>query len=524
MSVVNGERVLPAGWAWAELGDLLQRIEAGKSFTCEPRPAEPDEWGIIKVSAMTWGQFDAAENKAVPEGREFDPAYEIRSGDVLVSRANTKAYVGAPVLVDVCRPKLLLSDKSLRLVPRDGVSKRWLVHFLRSPQARAYVEAKASGTKDAMRNLSQEALRRMPVALPPPAEQHRIVEALEEQLSRLEVALGSLKASAERSVSLRKALLEKAFAGGLLPARSGTGSARLLLQRVDAQVSAQAGKKRWSQQHTPAEEWCHDLPEGWEWRTLGSLSVLIQYGTSAKAEATPAGDAVPVIRMGNIQSGSIIMNDVKYLPVGHPDVEPTRLQDGDLLFNRTNSAELVGKSAVYRDGLGEAVFASYLIRCRLADGIDPDWVNAYVNSPDGRRYIRSVLSQQVGQANVNSAKLAMFPVPVPPLEEQAKIMDSLSEWYRLLEHSDKGRETAERRAARLRGALLRAAFGGTLTRQSPDDEPAVNFLARIAAGRALQARTKRTRKPMSKKAAVPADPAPEPTPAPALAVQQEFDL
>jgi type I restriction enzyme S subunit len=222
------------------------------------------------------------------------------------------------------------------------------------------------------------------------------------------------------------------------------------------------------------------------------------------------------------------MDSIKYLPGDHPDIDPMRLQDGDLLFNRTNSAELVGKSAVYRDVLGEAAFASYLIRCRLADGIDPDWVNTYVNSPGGRKYIRSVLSQQVGQANVNSAKLAMFPIPVPPAEEQERIMENLREWYRLLGHSDKGRESAKLRATRLRESLLRAAFAGTLTQQSPDDAPAADLLDRIAAERAAEAKPKRTRngthrRTVEASAAAPG-PAPEPTPAPALAVQQEFDL
>ncbi len=115
-----------AGWHRGTLGDVVTRIEAGKSFVCQPRPAEPDEWGVIKVSAMTWGQFQESENKAVPTDRLVDPRFEIRAGDVLVSRANTEQYVGAPVLVGQCRPRLLLSDKSLRLVPRGDVDPRWL--------------------------------------------------------------------------------------------------------------------------------------------------------------------------------------------------------------------------------------------------------------------------------------------------------------------------------------------------------------------------------------------------------------
>jgi type I restriction enzyme S subunit len=81
------------------LGDVLVDIEAGKSFAVKSRPAGADEWGIIKVSAMTWGEFKQDENKAVPQDHEIDVRYEIKSGDLLISRANTEKYVGASVLV-----------------------------------------------------------------------------------------------------------------------------------------------------------------------------------------------------------------------------------------------------------------------------------------------------------------------------------------------------------------------------------------------------------------------------------------
>jgi hypothetical protein len=126
--VGHREGVMPGGplnpgWTWGRLGDLLVDIEAGKSFACEPRRAKYDEWGVIKVSAMTWGEFREEENKAVPGGRKIDPRHEIHPGDVLVSRANTEEYVGAPVLVRSCRRGLLLSDKSLRLVSKSWVYK-----------------------------------------------------------------------------------------------------------------------------------------------------------------------------------------------------------------------------------------------------------------------------------------------------------------------------------------------------------------------------------------------------------------
>jgi len=136
------------------LSAFVERVEAGRSFGGSAPSARADEWGIVKVSAMTWGAFRPSENKAVPTVA-VDPRFEIKPGDLLVSRANTTAYVGAAVLVGETRPKLLLSDKSLRIVARPGIDPRWLLAALTSPRARTQISALATGTKDSMRNISQ---------------------------------------------------------------------------------------------------------------------------------------------------------------------------------------------------------------------------------------------------------------------------------------------------------------------------------------------------------------------------------
>ncbi len=109
------------------LGDLLLDIQAGKSPSCEERPATSDEWGVLKVSAVSWGAFKPEENKVLPQNFVVPPEYEVQTGDLLISRANTVELVGATVLVNGTRAKLMLSDKTLRLVTKDNlVSKSYL--------------------------------------------------------------------------------------------------------------------------------------------------------------------------------------------------------------------------------------------------------------------------------------------------------------------------------------------------------------------------------------------------------------
>lgn len=195
--------------------------------------------------------------------------------------------------------------------------------------------------------------------------------------------------------------------------------------------------------------------------TIGEQAEVIQYGSGAKCGPSTDEDDVPVLRMGNVRDGALVWNSLKYLPSDHRDFPKLFLEPGDLLFNRTNSAELVGKSAVF-DSDRTASFASYLIRVRLRTGVLPEWANMVINSPVGREYVASVVSQQVGQANVNGTKLKAFPLPVPPLEEQALRVSEHAVVVESRERLETALGTAIAQEGGLRRSLLAAAFSGRL--------------------------------------------------------------
>lgn len=208
------------------------------------------------------------------------------------------------------------------------------------------------------------------------------------------------------------------------------------------------------------------LPHGWTSATVASLALRIQYGSSAKTNSTT--DGIPVIRMGNIQDGKIILDDVKTLPRGHREFPDLLLEAGDVLFNRTNSPELVGKTAVFSDGKPTS-FASYLIRVRLGESCHPKWLSWYINSRSGRDWIASVVNQQVGQANVSGGKLRELEVPLPPILEQRRIVAKLEG---LLAKVDTSRERLDRIPTilkRFRQSVLAAACEGKLTQNWRDE-------------------------------------------------------
>lgn len=174
---------------------------------------------------------------------------------------------------------------------------------------------------------------------------------------------------------------------------------------------------------------------------LGSILELVQYGTSEKANR--AGEGTPVIRMNNIVDGLLDLTNLKHITLPKQEKEKLLLQDGDILFNRTNSKELVGKCAAFRV-TSDYVFASYLIRLRVdTEKALPEYVVYAVNSPIGRRQIDALSRQIIGQANVNTEELRSLQIPLPSLEVQSEIVRRVEEGRAEIARE---REAAERRA------------------------------------------------------------------------------
>jgi type I restriction enzyme S subunit len=186
------------------------------------------------------------------------------------------------------------------------------------------------------------------------------------------------------------------------------------------------------------------------------------------------------------------LDELKYFPQGWRELGDFILREGDVLFNRTNSADLVGKTAVYKSFHPRAVFASYLIRVRVNKAYySADMLSFFINSLYGRRYIASVVSQQVGQANVNGTKLSLMPIPVPPSIEQDQLVAEIERRFSIADQVERTVDHSLKQAERLRQSILKRAFEGKLVPQDPRDEPAEKLLERIKAERARQMMEKR---------------------------------
>ena len=217
-----------------------------------------------------------------------------------------------------------------------------------------------------------------------------------------------------------------------------------------------------------------EVPEGWEWCRLEDIVCELKYGTSEKSSSV---GKIAVLRMGNITNvGTIDYSNLVYSS-NDEDIKQYSLEKDDLLFNRTNSCEWVGKTAIYKEEQ-PAIYAGYLIRIRPLL-IFPDYLNTVMNSGYYRDWCYDVKTDAVNQSNINAQKLSQLMIPIPPLREQGRIVAEIDKWISLIDIVKNGKGDLQTVIKQAKNKILDLAIHGKLVPQDPNDEPAIELLKRI---------------------------------------------
>jgi type I restriction enzyme S subunit len=215
---LTGEQVkegeLPEGWKWIELREFISGIDAGKSFKCEERPPRENEVGVLKVSAVTWGEFDEEESKTVTDSNKVNQAYFVKEGDFILSRANTIELVGNSVIVRKITKNLMLSDKTLRIRFSNKLNQSFTLHFLRSQFGRKQIEKLSTGNQESMRNIGQERIKQIKIPYCDTYMQLEVVAEIESRLSVADKMEEAIAQGLQQAEALRQSILKKAFEGG----------------------------------------------------------------------------------------------------------------------------------------------------------------------------------------------------------------------------------------------------------------------------------------------------------------------
>ena len=279
---------------------------------------------------------------------------------------------------------------------------------------------------------------------------------------------------------LRQKILDLAIRGKLVPQDPNDEPASVLLERIRAEKERLIKEGKIKRSKKSASDTPHyenvpfEIPDSWEWSYVESFTYDLQYGTSEKS--SNEGD-VPVLRMGNISRiGTIDFTDLVYSS-NKDDISKYALLKNDLLFNRTNSSEWVGKTAIFKSD-SPAIYAGYLIRVRCIL-VCPDYINFALNSSYHRDWCNIVKTDAVNQSNINAQKLSQHLIPIPPYEEQLRIVTETKKWLNVIDKIVEDVSDFENVISKTKTKILDLAIHGKLVPQDLNDEPAIVLLKRI---------------------------------------------
>lgn len=354
------------------LHELLLDVGVGVAKGAKVEPPADDEWGLLRLGALTSGEFTASQAKRLMTWDQAYPRLEVRAGDVLMVRVNgAQALVGASCVAKNVRPRLVLSDLIYRLVPDpERLDADFLGLMLASDRVRRQIRRGMRGTSGQFQ-LPQAEVKKLQVPLFPLPEQRDIVaanEAFERRIGALERELAKV------------GIAESALSADVLAQVGPAGP------RLDSVATVAAGV------------------------TLGS---------------EPVGDGtieLPYLRVANVLDGRIDTTDVKTVRIVKTQYERYALRKGDLLLTEGGDLDKLGRGAVWDGRIDQCLHQNHVFRVRCGEQMLPDFLALYTASPEGRAYFQRVGKQTTNLASINSTQVKQMPVPVPPVEEQRRLL------------------------------------------------------------------------------------------------------
>lgn len=489
---------LPAGWEWTTLNTLAE---------INPKIDVSDDEQDISFVPMPLisTKFDGSHDFEVRKWKEIKKGYtHFANGDIAIAKItpcfeNSKAAIfsGLKNNVGVGTTELHVARPYSQ-----AVNQQYLLLNFKSPGFLKTGESQMTGSAGQKR-VPRNFFENYPLPFPPLQEQERIVnnftqlmilcdeleqhslasldahqqlvenllttltnsqnaDELAENWARISEHFDTLFTTEASIDALKQTILQLAVMGKLVPQDPSDEPASELLKRI-AQEKAQLVKDGKIKKQKPLppisdEEKPFELPEGWEWCRIGNFSISTEYGLSHKTFISDIG--VPVFKMGDIQNGKVTIGNQQVVDNSIEELPFLYLEYDDILYNRTNSADLVGKTGIFKGENNIFSFASYLIRIRtIKVGAIPDFLNLNMQAPLFRKYqIMPYVKQQCGQANVNGTIMKNMLVAIAPQKEQQRIIDKLSEFIDLLEMVKIRTKNAQQTQLHLADALTDAAI------------------------------------------------------------------
>lgn len=495
MSGLKDEKI-PTGWALTTLDQVAVWGSGGTPKSGTPHYYDGEiPWAVI--GDLKDGPVTSTANSITESGLANSAAKWVPKDAVLIAMYGSIGKLGITT-----KPVTTNQAIAFAIPDRRVISPQYLFWYLLSKRY-SLIQAGRGGTQQ---NISQTILKSWPILVPPPAEQHRIVEALEDHVSRLDAAEQLTISTTCRASRLREAI-----------------SSITLGHSVSSGGSSAPPPEPSGTEDGPLP----NIPQSWSWKRLEEIADVVGGVTKdKKKQSDPSLPEVPYLRVANVQRGRLDLSVVSVIRVPEAKAHQLALKSGDVLLNEGGDRDKLGRGWVWENQVPGAIHQNHVFRARVRNNaIHPKLLSWYANSVSHWFEVNG--KQSVNLASISLSKIKKLPVPVPPLDEQGSIVERIEDQLSVLDAAASLSRQALTKAKALRRSLLNRAFTGQLVPQDPADEPASALLDRIHVERVDQGSKSKQPTRRSRKVTSSADaPTPSLTSAPALtkAVQQELPL
>lgn len=422
---------VPENWCWLTLDSINQY----QSSSIDPSKHPNDFFELYSVPSS------ADDYPEIAMGSEIGSTKQrVEKGDVLLCKINPR--INRVWKVSQYTENALLASSEWIIIRNSKIHSDYLMHCFRTPYFREYMLSNVSGVGGSLMRAQPKYVKTYPLPLPPLPEQQRIVDRIESLFAKLDEAKQKAQDALDSFETRKAAILHKAFTGELTAP--------------------------WRKEHDVEME-------SWITVSVSEICHSLKYGTAKKSESE---GAVVVIRMGNLQDGEIDWSDLAYSN-DKEDIEKYKLMPGDVLFNRTNSPALVGKTSIYR-GEYPAIYAGYLIKLDYDHScITGDYLNYSLNTISAKEYCNSVKTDGVNQSNINAKKIGAYKFAMPNIEEQTEIVRILHDLLAKEQQAKEATEAVLEQIDLMKKSILARAFRGELGTNNLAEESAVELVRNI---------------------------------------------
>jgi len=419
------------------------------------------EKGSLQSSKCTEGEFDfITASKEWKTHNDFSHDIE-----ALIFAAMASGSLGRTHYVN---GKFITSDLCYILTPKN--SEKYPIdlkfyHFVFNSLKDEIVKNTKSGTSK--KAINQTNLKNYEIPYFDIEQQHLWIEKLLKTKSIKEKLTVEIDTQQTLLKKLRQKILQDAIEGKLTTSwreqNSDVKSASVLLEKIKAEkeqlIKDKKIKKEKSLPPINEDDIPFDIPDSWKWSKINELIKDLQYGTSKKCSYTQNMES-PILRIPNVSSGYIDINDLKYTKLTDKEKEQYSLEIDDLLVVRSNgSRELVGKSVLVSRQLTNYGYAGYLIRLRFFNkNLNAPYIQCFFNSPYIREQIETPLRTTVGINNINSTELSNLIIPIPPLEEQKEIVKKIESLFKVCDALEEQINSSQKNSQILMQSVLKEAF------------------------------------------------------------------